>query len=99
MPVLSQDGERVVHRLRDILTERFGLTTLDDESFDLARRKGSWVVLNFFNSTCVPCVAEHPEFKIPYFGFRGTPVGNDVHKVVATGITPVMDVGVPGRAG
>ena len=44
-------------------------------------------------------VAEHPEFKIPYFGFRGTPVGIDVHKVVATGITPVMDVGVPGRAG
>ncbi len=36
-------------------------TTLDDEPFDLARRKGSWVVLNFFNSTCVPCVAEHPE--------------------------------------
>jgi cytochrome c biogenesis protein CcmG/thiol:disulfide interchange protein DsbE len=26
----------------------------------LARRKGSWVVLNFFNSTCVPCIAEHP---------------------------------------
>ena len=36
-------------------------TTLDDEPFDLARRKGSWVVLNFFNPTCVPCVAEHPE--------------------------------------
>jgi cytochrome c biogenesis protein CcmG/thiol:disulfide interchange protein DsbE len=36
-------------------------TTIDDESFDLARRKGSWVVLNFFNSTCVPCRAEHPE--------------------------------------
>ena len=36
-------------------------TTVDDEPFDLARRKGSWVVLNFFNSTCVPCVAEHPE--------------------------------------
>ena len=36
-------------------------TTLDDEPFDLARRKGSWVVLNFFNSTCDPCVAEHPE--------------------------------------
>jgi cytochrome c biogenesis protein CcmG/thiol:disulfide interchange protein DsbE len=28
--------------------------------FDLARRKGSWVVLNFFDSTCVPCVQEHP---------------------------------------
>lgn len=36
-------------------------TTLDDEPFDLARRKGSWVVLNFFNPTCIPCVAEHPE--------------------------------------
>lgn len=44
-------------------------------------------------------VAEHPEFKIPSFGFRGTPVGIDVHEVVATGITPVMDVGVPGRSG
>lgn len=30
-------------------------------NFDLARRKGSWVVLNFFNSTCVPCRAEHPQ--------------------------------------
>ncbi|MEY4173706.1 MAG: cytochrome c biosis protein CcmG [Actinomycetota bacterium] len=36
-------------------------TTLDDTPFDLSRRKGSWVVLNFFNSTCVPCRAEHPE--------------------------------------
>ena len=34
-------------------------TTIDDEPFDLARRKGSWVVVNFFNSTCVPCIAEH----------------------------------------
>jgi len=30
-------------------------------TFDLARRKGSWVVLNFFNSTCVPCINEHPQ--------------------------------------
>ena len=36
-------------------------TTLNDEEFVLANRKGSWVVFNFFNSTCVPCVAEHPE--------------------------------------
>jgi cytochrome c biogenesis protein CcmG, thiol:disulfide interchange protein DsbE len=36
-------------------------TSLDGERFELARRKGSWVVLNFFNSTCVPCVREHPE--------------------------------------
>ena len=35
--------------------------TLDGKSFDLQRRKGSWVVLNFFNATCGPCVQEHPE--------------------------------------
>ena len=36
-------------------------TTLDGKPFDLSRRKGSWVVLNFFNTTCLPCKAEHPE--------------------------------------
>lgn len=35
-------------------------TTIGGGAFDLARRKGSWVVLNFFNSTCVPCRQEHP---------------------------------------
>ena len=34
-------------------------TTLKNEKFDLTRRKGSWVILNFFNSTCVPCRNEH----------------------------------------
>ena len=33
----------------------------DGSSFDLARRKGSWVVLNFFTADCVPCIQEHPE--------------------------------------
>ena len=35
-------------------------TTISGGTFDLGRRKGSWVVLNFFNSTCVPCRQEHP---------------------------------------
>ena len=35
-------------------------STMGGESFDLSHRKGSWVVLNFFNSTCVPCRQEHP---------------------------------------
>jgi cytochrome c biogenesis protein CcmG, thiol:disulfide interchange protein DsbE len=35
-------------------------TLIDGGNFDLARRKGSWVVFNFFNSTCVPCRQEHP---------------------------------------
>jgi hypothetical protein len=44
-------------------------------------------------------LAEHPEFKIPYLGFRGVPVGIDIHRVVETGIVPVMDTGVAGRKG
>jgi hypothetical protein len=43
--------------------------------------------------------AEHPDFKIPYFGFRGTPVGIDIMKVAATGIRPVIDGGLAGRDG
>lgn len=35
-------------------------TVIDGGDFVLSRRKGSWVALNFFNSTCVPCRQEHP---------------------------------------
>ena len=35
--------------------------TLDGHQWELTRRKGSWVVLNFFQSSCVPCKEEHPE--------------------------------------
>ena len=42
---------------------------------------------------------EHPEFKIPFLGFRGVPTGIDVYRVVDTGITPAMDIGVAGRGG
>ncbi|MCU1603955.1 MAG: YahG/YlbE-like protein, partial [Modestobacter sp.] len=31
--------------------------------------------------------------------YRGTPAGIDVRRVADTGITPVMDVGIAGRAG
>lgn len=33
----------------------------DGTPFELSRRRGSWVVLNFFTSTCIPCRNEHPE--------------------------------------
>jgi len=33
----------------------------DGAPFDLSRRKGSWVVLNFFTHDCVPCIQEQPE--------------------------------------
>jgi cytochrome c biogenesis protein CcmG, thiol:disulfide interchange protein DsbE len=34
--------------------------TISGDTFDLASRRGSWVVLNFFSSTCTPCRQEHP---------------------------------------
>lgn len=33
----------------------------DGTPFELSRRKGSWVVLNFFTHNCIPCIREHPE--------------------------------------
>jgi hypothetical protein len=44
-------------------------------------------------------VGEHPDFKIPYFGFRGSPVGIDVLKVVETRTVPLIDGGLAGRGG
>ena len=33
----------------------------DGTPFQLSRRKGDWVILNFFQSSCIPCQQEHPE--------------------------------------
>ena len=35
--------------------------TITGESFDLDDWRGRWVIVNFFQSTCVPCIMEHPE--------------------------------------
>jgi hypothetical protein len=43
--------------------------------------------------------AENPDFKIPYLGYRGTPTGIDVHRVVETGLLPVIDAGLAGKDG
>ena len=44
-------------------------------------------------------VGEHPTYRIPALSFRGTPTGIDIARVVATGIRPVMDIGIAGRDG
>jgi hypothetical protein len=42
---------------------------------------------------------ENPDYRIPLFAFRGTPTAVDARKVLATGILPVMDVGLAGKDG
>jgi hypothetical protein len=44
-------------------------------------------------------LGEHPDFRIPYLQYRGTPTGIDVLAVASSGIRPVMDIGVAGRNG
>jgi hypothetical protein len=41
--------------------------------------------------------AEHGQFTIPGLGFRGTPVGIDLRKVVELGITPRVNTGIAHR--
>jgi hypothetical protein len=41
--------------------------------------------------------AEHPAFTIPGLGFRGTPVGIDLRRVVELGITPRINTGIAHR--
>lgn len=42
-------------------------------------------------------VAEHRHFTIPALGFRGSPVGIDVRRVVELGITPRVNTGIAHR--
>lgn len=42
-------------------------------------------------------LGEHPHFRIVTQDDRGAPVGIDVRRVVATGITPVINTGIAGR--
>ena len=42
-------------------------------------------------------LAEHRHFTIPALGFRGTPVGIDLRKVVELGVTPRINTGIAHR--
>jgi Protein of unknown function (DUF1116) len=44
------------------------------------------------------CLGEHPHFRIPTLDDRGAPVGIDIRKVVETGITPLINTGIAGKA-
>ena len=44
-------------------------------------------------------VGENLDFHIPYLGYRGTPTGIDLMRVVDKKILPAMDIGIAGRDG
>jgi Protein of unknown function (DUF1116) len=44
-------------------------------------------------------LGEHDAYRIPFYGFRGSPVGIDLFRVLSTGIQPVIDGGLAGRDG
>jgi uncharacterized protein DUF1116 len=44
-------------------------------------------------------VGENPDYLIPALGFRGTPTGIDIFKVVENKVLPVLDIGIAGRGG
>jgi cytochrome c biogenesis protein CcmG/thiol:disulfide interchange protein DsbE len=66
--------------------------TLDDgTSFDLSRRKGSWVVLNFFDPDCVPCIQEHPEL-VQFSEDQATiDDGAELYSVITRGEQPEIE--------
>ncbi|HLF20909.1 MAG TPA: DUF1116 domain-containing protein, partial [Aestuariivirga sp.] len=44
-------------------------------------------------------VGEHSDYLIAALGYRGTPTGIDIFKVIETGVLPAMDIGIAGRDG
>ncbi|MGA3352970.1 MAG: DUF1116 domain-containing protein [Acidimicrobiales bacterium] len=42
-------------------------------------------------------LAEHPFYKVPILGFRGTPTGIDATLVVRSGVLPSVNTGIAGR--
>ncbi len=44
-------------------------------------------------------IGENPDYHIPVLGYRGTPTGIEIFKVVESGITPAMDIGIAGKDG
>ena len=50
--------------------------------------------LNYSRSMYDITIGENPMFSLPALNFRGSPIGIDIRKVVATGILPIINTGI-----
>lgn len=65
-----------------------------------AYQGGSYGAMMARNETLYAIVqGENPDYRIAAFGYRGTPTGIDIFKVLDTGVLPVMDIGIAGKGG
>ncbi len=55
------EGEANGPQLRNTPAPQMVTTTIDGAPWNLAEHRGRWVVLNFFQTSCIPCQAEHRE--------------------------------------
>ena len=44
----------------ELTPEVVGLA-VDSSEYDIQEERGRWVVVNFFSTSCIPCIVEHPE--------------------------------------
>ncbi len=52
-----EDHSELIDGLAPVVEGR----TIDGTWFDIDDHRGQWVIVNFFSTTCVPCIQEHPE--------------------------------------
>lgn len=57
----SGDDAKVSSPLLGKLAPSIVGTGFRGEQFDIDAERGNWVLVNFFSTTCIPCIREHPE--------------------------------------
>ncbi|MEO0565013.1 MAG: TlpA disulfide reductase family protein, partial [Chloroflexota bacterium] len=57
LPILDDDA------LGPVIAPPFALKDLNGDTHSLSDYRGKWVLLNFWQTTCVPCVEEMPVFQ------------------------------------
>lgn len=57
----STSDDKVSSPLLGVLAPAITGEGFRGERFDLDAERGNWVLVNFFSTTCIPCIQEHPE--------------------------------------